>query len=682
MKIETRKDNFIEDLHGTKVPDPYRWLEGDPNETELHDWLTKQGEVASEYFSSLPIRNILRDELKALAEFESVGTPIVRGNRYFYTKREAKQDMPVLYVREGLEGDERILIDPNTLTSDKTTILSGWSPSRDGNWIVYGLSKSGNDKRDLKVLHVDSGDTLADLISDDLYPAVSAWNGDSTGFWYVRRDPDAPKDEPKFHKRLYFHTLQDSSDKDAYVWGNGFAKEWQPSVQLSHDGKYLLGTIWGQENGENWSEIYIKETIKESDFALVLKRIPGAEQGGHIHRDLLYVSTNDGAPHFKLMATAVEKALAGEPEFKDILPETSDLLAAFKFMGDKLFVEYTHDVQSVINEYSLTGDFVRNIELPGIGTAGGMSGEAEGTKMFYSFTSFAYPPTIFRMDLTSRKITVFHKVKATFNTDEIVTEQVWYSSNDGTKIPMFLVYKKDLQKDGSNPTMLYGYGGFDISLRPAYTINPIPLIERGGIYAVANLRGGGEFGREWHEAGMKKNKQNVFDDFIAAAEYLITEKYSSKEKLAIMGGSNGGLLVSALETQRPDLVQAVVCRVPVSDMLRFHLHHGGRHWIPDFGDPDDPDMFKYLLGYSPYHNVKDGEKYPATLIMTSDGDDRVHPLHAYKLAARLQEANASEHPILMRVEMKAGHSGAFAVSRAVEQEADVWSFVFDQLKVA
>jgi prolyl oligopeptidase len=681
MKIETRKDNLVENLHGTSVPDPYRWLEGDPNEPELNAWLTEQTEAASEYFSSLPMRNVLRDELKELAEFESFGTPIVRGNRYFYTRREAKQDMPVLYVREGLAGIERTLIDPNTLTEDKTTILTGWVPSRDGKSIVYGLSKSGNDKRDLRVLHVDTGDTLPDLIPDDLYPYMSAWNADGTGFWYIRRNPDAPLNEPKFHKRLYFHTLGDSSDKDTYVWGEGFAKEWQPSVKLSDDGTYLLGTIWGQEAGENWTELYLKETDSKSDFKLVLKRVPGAEHDGHIHRDILYVATNDGAPHYKLMATSIEKAISGSPEFRDILSETDDLLAAFKFMGEKLFVEYTHNVQSVINEYALSGAFVKNIELPGIGTAGGMSGESEGKEMFYSFTSFAYPPTIFRMDLELGITTVFHKVKATFDTDELTTEQVWYPSKDGTKIPMFLVYKKGLEKNGHNPTMLYGYGGFDVSLRPAYTINPIPLIKRGGIYAVANLRGGGEFGREWHEAGMKKHKQNVFDDFIAAAEYLISEKYSSKEKLAIMGGSNGGLLVAALEVQRPELVQAVVCRVPVADMLRYHIHHGGRHWIPDFGDPDDADMFEYLLSYSPYHNVKNGEKYPATLVMTSDGDDRVHPLHAYKFTARLQEANVSENPILMRVEMKAGHSGAFAVSRAVDHEADVWSFVFDQLKV-
>jgi|CXWL01.1.fsa_nt_gi prolyl oligopeptidase len=682
MKIETREDDLIEELHGTKVPDPYRWLEGDPNGPELHDWLTKQAKAASGYFSSLSIRNSIRDELKELAEYDSFGHIIPRNGRYFYTRREAKQDMSVLYVREGLAGEERVLIDPNTLSPDKTTVLSGWAPSRDGKWLTYGISKSANDKKYLHILNVDSGKTLDDFIPDDLYPYMDSWSADSTGFWYSRRDPDAPENEPKFHKRLYFHKIGTVSHEDLYVWGKGFAREWRPSTSLSYDGKYQVGTIHGQEDGENWSEVYIREVDSHSDFTLVIKRVLGAEFEGWIHRDNLYISTNDGAPRWKLMATPIEKALAGTPEFTDVLPESEDVLENYKFIGDKLFAGYIHNVQSSLVEYTLEGRLVKKIELPGIGTAGGFSGEAEGKEFFYSFTSFVYSPTLFRMDLETGSAEVFHETKATFDTKDIMTEQVWFTSKDGTKIPMFLVYRKDLQKNGNNPTMLYGYGGFDISLRPVYTTNPIPLIKRGGIYAVVNLRGGGEFGREWHEAGMKKHKQNVFDDFIAAAEYLISEKYTSKEKLAIMGGSNGGLLVSTVETQRPDLVQAVVCRVPVADMLRYHLHHGGRHWIPDFGDPDNADMFAYLLGYSPYHNVKDGEKYPATLIMTSDGDDRVHPLHAYKLAARLQEANASENSILMRVEMKAGHGGAQAVSRAVEQEADMWSFVFDQLKVS
>ena len=680
-KIETRKDDTVDHLHGTAVPDPYRWLEGDPADPEIHTWLTAQADAAKAYFTAQPIRDTLRDEFKALAKYDTLGTPIPKNGRYFYMRRDSKQDMGVLYVREGLEGSEKVLIDPNTLSPDKTTVLSDWMPSRDGKLLAYSISKSGNDKQELHVMNVDTGEAFPDMIPDDTYPYLGTWNGNSTGFWYTRRDPDAPANELKFHKRLYFHTIGEDVSDDTYVWGKGFGKEWHPSVRLSNDEKYLLGSIWGQEDGENWTELYIKKADSESEFTLFLKRVPGAESGSHIHRDMLYVATNDNAPHSKLMVTPVEKALSGTPEFVDVLPETDDEFVTFKCIGDKLFAEYNHNACSVINEYTLDGTFVRNVELPGIGTAGGMSGEAEGTEMFYSFQSFAYPPTMYRMDLTSGISTIFHKVKATFDVDTIVTEQAWCTSKDGTKIPFFLIHRNDLEKNGKNPTMVYGYGGFNISMNPVYTTNPIPLILRGGVYAIANLRGGGEFGRAWHEAGMKKNKQNVFDDFIAVAEYLISEGYTSKEKLAITGGSNGGLLVSAVEVQRPDLVQAVVCRVPVADMLRYHLHHGGRHWIPDYGDPDDADMFAYLLGYSPYHNVKDGEKYPATLIMTSDGDDRVHPLHAYKLAARMQEANASDAPILMRVEMKAGHSGAQSVSRAVEEQADMWSFVFDQLKV-
>lgn len=682
MKIHTRKTDFSEELHGLSVHDPYRWLEGDSSDPEIHEWLTRQSDAASQYFSSQPIRNVLRDELKRLSEYDSFGTPIPRNGRYFYVRREAHQDMGVLYVREGLHGQERVLIDPATLSVDMTTTLAGWMPSRDGTMLAYGISKSGNDKHELHVLNVDTGEVLNDVITDEVYPDLDTWNGDSSGFWYSRRDPDAPRDEPKFHKRIYFHRIGDTHEQDSYVWGNGFAKEWVPSLRLSHDRKYLLGTIYGQEAGENWNELYLKEVDSSAEFTLVLKRVPGAASDAIIHRDMLYVITNDGAPHFTLIATPVQEAINGAPVFTTILPESEDILESFKFVGDKLFVEYTHNVCSIINEYTLAGELVRNIELPGLGTAGGMSGETEGKEMFYSFTSFAFPPTLYRMELATGISTIFYKTKATFATDDIITKQVWCTSKDGTKIPLFIIRRKDIAKNGQNPTMLYGYGGFDVSVRPTYTTNPIPLILRGGIYVVANIRGGGEFGRAWHEAGMKKYKQNVFDDFIAAAEYLIAEGYTSKEKLAIMGGSNGGLLVSAVEVQRPDLVKAVVCRVPVADMLRYHLHHGGRHWIPDYGDPDDADMFNYLLNYSPYHNARDGESYPATLIMTSDGDDRVHPLHAYKLAARMQEANVSHNPILMRVEMKAGHSGAQSVSRAVEQEADMWSFVFDQLDVS
>ncbi len=682
MKIpKTRKENVVNSINGVLVSDPYRWLEGDPNNNEIHEWLTEQTTESSKYFSSLPIRNILRDELKHLKESDFFGMPIPRNERYFYVRREANQDMSVLYVREGLEGEERVLVDQNILSADKTTVLSGWSPSRDGKWLVYGLSKSGNDKRDLYVMNVDTGEILFDHIPADVYPSISSWRPDGKGFYYLRRDPDAPAGELKFHRRFYFHKVGTDSKDDKYFWGNGLERECMPGMLISHDGKYQVVIIHGQEKGENWNEIYLKRTDSEVDFKLILKRVLGSEFGVHIHRDKLYVITNDGAPHWKLMATLVEKALAGIPEWTDFIPEGSDVIESFKFIGDKVFVVHAHNVQSVVNEYTLDGELVRNITLPSIGSVSNFSGESEGNEFFYSFTSFVYPLVIFRLDIQTGNVKVFAETKAKFDVSDIVTEQVWCTSKDGTRIPMFLVYRKDLQKNGSNPTLLYGYGGFDNSLTPSYATGPIPFIKRGGIYAVANLRGGGEFGREWHEAGMKKNKQNVFDDFIASVEYLILEGYTSKDKIAIMGASNGGLLVAATEIQRPDLVKAVVCRVPVTDMLRYHLHHGGRHWIPDFGDPDDVCMTNYLLSYSPYHNVKDGEKYPSTLIMTADGDDRVHPLHAYKFAARLQEANTSKNPIIVRVEMKAGHAGAHSISRFVEQEADLWSFVFDQLKV-
>lgn len=680
QKIPTRKDDLVEKLHGKDVADPYRWLEGDPSEPELNAWLTAQGAAARSYFDGTKGRDALRDEFKKLFERDSVDVPMPRRGRYFFEKRKADEDMAILYMSEGLDGTPRKLIDPNTLSPDKTTVLADWEPTRDGRRLMYALSKSGNDKNDIRVMDVDAGEDLPEVIPDDLYPELDVWNEDGTGFWYERRDPDAPENEPKFHKRVYFHRIGDDVANDTYVWGKGFPKEGIPSIRLSHCGKYLIASVYAQDADREWTETYIKETKDtEGEFVLALEREPGSLHGASVHQDFLYVSTNQGAPKWKLVRAPVADVLAGTAVFTDVLPEAEDTLEEYAPVGDRLFVTYLHDVHTLMREYALDGTFVRDITLPALGSAGGFSREAEGKELFYLCTSFAYPPTVFRLDLESGETRIIDQIKSTYDVDTLMTEQVWCTSKDGTRVPMFLIYKKGVALDGKNPAMLYGYGGFDISLTPSYMLTSIPFIMRGGVFAIANLRGGGEFGKDWHEAGMKDRKQNVFDDFIAASEYLIKEKYTSSDRLAVMGGSNGGLLVAALMTQRPELVRAVVSRVPVTDMLRFHLHHGGRHWIPDYGDPDDPTMFEYLLGYSPYHNVKDGERYPATLVTTSDGDDRVHPLHAYKFAARVQEANASEHPILMRVEMQAGHSGAYAISRSVEEDADVWSFVFREL---
>lgn len=679
QRITTRKEELAEELHGITVKDPYRWLEGDPDSPELRAWLNAQAERASDYFKNIPVRDEIRDQLKRLFERDSVCQPTPREGRYFYEKRKADEDLAILYVKEGLGGTPKVLINPNTLSSDKTAVLTDWEPTRDGKRLMYELSYSGNDKSELRVMDVDSGKDLEEIIPDDIYPEMDAWNVDGTGFWYSRRDPNAPISEAKLNRRIFFHRIGTPVAEDELVWGTELAKENIVWVRLSDDGRFLMGGIYGQEDGKEWYEIHLRDLTNDKGFVPVVTRTPGSVFSGKMHRDTLYVLTNHEAPNWKLMATKLEDAIAGTPKFKDVIPEGNDIIEEYEIVGDRLFVTFLHNVHTVMKEYSLDGKLVRDIGLPTIGKAGGFTSEPEGEELFYGFNSFVYPPTIYRLDLSTNATETLEQLKVTFDTEQFMTEQVWYPSKDGTKIPMFLVHRKDLKRVGNAPTLLYGYGGFDVSLRPSFVTNIVPFIERGGIYALANLRGGGEFGKEWHDAGRRKNKQNVFDDFIAAAEFLIREKYTDSNHLAINGGSNGGLLVAATMVQRPDLVRAVVCQVPVADMIRYHLHNGGVHWIPDYGNPDDPDMLPYLLEYSPYHNLKDGEKYPATLIATSDGDDRVHPSHAYKFAARLEEANASGNPILMRVELKAGHSGAYAISRMVEEDADIWAFIFDQL---
>ncbi|HEX8591336.1 MAG TPA: prolyl oligopeptidase family serine peptidase [Candidatus Paceibacterota bacterium] len=677
-----RRSDFKETLHGTEVTDPYRWLEGDPSDPEIYAWLTQEGARAREYFDNLSVREMLRDELKSLASYDTWNAPVPRCGRYFYLHRKTGEDMAVLYVKEGLKGTPRVLIDPNKLSTSKTTVLAEWTPSRNGELLAYALSYAGNDKKELRLIDVSTGKDLPDRVLDDVYPELGTWGFEGAGFWYTRRDPQAPLEEAKFHKRVYFHTVGTDTNEDTQVWGKGFEKEWFPAVRLSSDGQYLVGNLHGQQGGQEWSEVYVKNLKEpESEFVLVLPRVLGTLAYASAHRELLYVLTNNGAPKWKLISCSLSGAVSGSVKFTDVVIEGDDVIEGYALVQDRLFVHKLRNVQGVVQEHTLAGEVLRELPLPVAGTVSGFTKEGEGNELFFLFASFAYPPTVYRIGVPDGELEIIEQATPPFDPSAITTQQVWYTSKDGTPVPMFLVYKEGLEKNSDNPTMLYGYGGFDVSLRPGFLVHALPFITRGGVFAIANLRGGGEFGRDWHEAGMKKNKQNVFDDFIAAAEFLVRERYTAQDRLAIMGGSNGGLLVAATMAQRPDLVRAVVCRVPVADMLRYHLHLGGRHWIPDYGDPDNPEMFKYLLGYSPYHNLKDGERYPATLVMTSDHDDRVHPLHAYKFAARLIEANASEYPTLMRVEMQAGHGGALSVSRAAEQDADMWAFVFDQLGV-
>lgn len=597
--------------------DPYRWFE-ENDKPEVQAWLKDQAEKAEKYFRRLPFRMELREQFRKLFSLDTVGMPVPRQGKYFTAKRKGDQDMAVLYVQDGTSGVPRTLIDPNTLSEDKTTTLTGWYPSRDGRLLAYSLSKAGNDKDDIRVMDVASGKDLPDLIPDDFYPGFQAWAIDGSGFWYTQHDPTIPISEPifeaKLYQRVYYHTLGTDYKNDPLIFGDTLGREDIPGASVSLDGRYLLIGVAGhdKQSGREWNEVYLRDhASSQKNFTLIVERRPGTKCYGMMHRGTLYFVTNQDAPRWHVLQIGFEEAFQKKNAPRNCIPEGKGTLEEIALIADRLFAVYLEDVHSVIRQYDLQGNFVREVPLPTLGSAGGFSYERDGDELFFSFNSFAVPFSIYQIDLGTGGVSLFARMEAGFDTDMLATEQVWYSSKDGTRVPMFLIYKKGLERNGNNPTVLYGYGGFDISLTPSFMKSIVPFLEHGGIFAIANLRGGGEFGKEWHEGGMQKNKQNVFDDFVSAAHWLIEMGYTRREKLAIEGGSNGGLLTMATITQNPALVTAAIASVPVADMLRYHLFFGGIHWVPDYGHPDDPDMRSYLLGYSPYHNVRDGEKYPA-----------------------------------------------------------------------
>lgn len=684
---ETKKEDTIEKIHGKDVADPYRWLE-DTENVETQQWLDKQNEYTRSILDNLPKRKELGQEFEKLFREETIGFPRPRKGYYFFMKRMADEDLSVLYVKKGLNGKPRVLVNPNKISKEKGFIvnLSEYSVSKDASLITYGLSEAANDKASTYVMDVETGKNLPDIIPGDFYPGNGAWTIDNKGFYYTRRKENTPKGEDKFHKKIYYHTLGTLFSEDTLIFGETLAKEDHVGVGVSSDGQYVKVSVTVASEAYRRSEIYLLDLHnKEKGFIPIVKDIKGEgdiQFSSSIHRGFVYIKTNFKTPQCKIERVAVADIEKGMSVWETIIPESSNkLIEDFDVTNDKLFVLTLENVHSVLREYSLTGEFKREIPLPTLGSSSSIASESEGNEGFFSFTSFVYPTTIFRIDFKTDEISVYEKLKIAVDTSDIISEQVWYESKDKTRIPMFLIHHKDLKLDGKTPTVLYGYGGFNISLTPVFMKNIIPFVQRSGVYAIANIRGGGEFGEAWHKAGTKKEKQNVFDDFISAGEWLIQNKYTDSSHFAILGGSNGGLLVGAVMNQRPDLMKAVIMAVPVADMLRYHLFHGGRHWIPDWGSADDEEMFPYLFAYSPYHNVKDGTTYPATLILTSDQDDRVHPGQAFKMAARLQEANVPSNPILLRVQKKAGHGGAVDISKYIDTSVDQWSFVFWQLGI-
>jgi len=671
--------NVVDNIHGVDITDPYRYLEDEDIRTS--NWVKEQNNYTKSLMDKIPVKKKLKQQLQELYRIDSIGIPVPYNNRYFFMERKGSQDLSVLYVQNSLKSKPRVLIDQNKLSKERTTVIKGWSPSWDGKLLAYSLSEASNDQASIYVMDVDTGEKLSDVIPGELYPSLGVtWKPDNSGFWYTHSHPSAPKGEEKFHQKLYFHNLGSNFKDDPLTYGEDLAKEDTPGAQISKDGRYLLITIYFSSTEKEKTEIYFKDLNDLKTNLVPLVKGVNSLFYGSVYKDTIFIITNHQAPRWKIMSLNVKDVKKGIKAWKTVIPEGKDsVINSYNIIQDHLFVVTLEDVHSLLKIYDLKGKFIKEISLPIIGSIGALTGEQDGNELFFDFSSYLIPSIIYRYDLKSKQTTEFKKVKVDINDKLFTVKQVWYPSRDGTKIPMFLVHKKNLKLNGTNPTLVYGYGGFNISTMPGFDRTLVPFLEDGGIYVEAILRGGGEFGEKWHKAGMKNKKQNVFDDFIAAAEWLIKHKYTNPNKLGIFGWSNGGLLVGASITQRPELFKTAVIGAPVIDMIRYHLFHGARHWIQEYGSSENKHEFKYLLKYSPYHNIKEGEKYPAVLILTADKDDRVHPMHAFKMAAKLQHDNGSSNPVLIRIEVQAGHSGAAPVYKFVDQYSDMWSFIYWQL---
>lgn len=671
----SRKGDRIDDYHGTQVSDPYRWLE-DPDSDETKAWVEAQNQVTFAYLEQISARESIKQRLTQLWNYEKYGIPFKEGGRYFYFKNDGLQNQSVLYTLESLEDSPRVLLDPNTLSEDGTVALSGLAVSEDGKYMAYGLSAAGSDWKEWKVMAVETGENLSDHLQWIKFSGVS-WTHDHRGFFYSRYDE--PNEATQFQdtnyfQKLYYHRLGTPQSEDISIYHRPDQKEWGFSGDVTEDGRYLIISVWLGTDSRNL--VFYKDL--QDPNAEVVELIAEFEADyGFIDNEgpIFWFRSDRNAPRGRVIAIDIQNPATDC--WQEIIPEAEETLQGISVLNHCFVANYLKDARSSIKIFNLDGTFVREVELPGIGSAGGFSGKREDTETFYVYTSYTTPSTIYRYDMVTGESTLFRQPQVDFNSEDYEQEQIFYPSKDGTRVPMFLTYKKGLQRDGNNPTLLYGYGGFNVPLTPSFSVSNVVWMEMGGVYAVANLRGGGEYGEAWHQAGMKANKQNVFDDFIAAAEWLIAHHYTRSEKLAIAGGSNGGLLVGACMTQRPELFGAALPAVGVMDMLRFHKFTIGWAWCAEYGSPEEAEEFKVLYAYSPLHNLKPGTAYPATLITTADHDDRVVPAHSFKFAAALQEAHAGEQPVLIRIETQAGHGAGKPTAKIVEEIADQWAFLVE-----
>lgn len=672
-----RQGDTVELLHGHEVVDPYRSLE-DGTDPETIAWAEAQDAYTRGLLNQVPGRDRIEARLRELLSVGSISSPAVRGRHCFYLRREGEQNQPVLYWREEQNGEERVLLDPNQLDPEGTTALDWWYPSRDGCLLAYGLSYGGDERSVLHVRDVASGADLADVIPQTRAASV-AWLPDGSGFYYTRYPApgEVPDNEANYHRRIFFHRLGVDLSEDRLIFGQGRDPEDWPSVQLSSDGRYLLVTVsrgWGR------TDVYLRDENAGPGPFVPLIEGEAVLSSGQVAGGRLYLHTNLDAPRYRLFL--IDPAQPDRSSWRQLVPEREDaVLEDAAVIAGRLFLAYLQDASSRLEVRDLDGGSPIELRLPALGTVDALTGEWDGKEAFWGFQSYTMPPSVYRYEPESGATTEWARVVAPLNSEEYDLRRVLYPSRDGTQISMFVVHRKGLLLDGNNPTLLTGYGGFNISLTPGFSRSTFFWLERGGVYAVANLRGGGEYGEGWHQTGMLSKKQNVFDDFIAAAEHLISSGYTRPERLAILGGSNGGLLVGAALTQRPDLFRAVICAVPLLDMLRYDQFQIARLWIPEYGSPDDAEQFEWLAAYSPYHHVRDSVVYPAVLLLTGSNDSRVDPMHARKMAARLQAANGGSNPVLLRVESEAGHGAGRPLSKTLAEQTDEWSFLCWQLGV-
>ncbi len=670
----TPKVDHTDTYHGTTVPDPYRWLEEDVRDSQrVADWVTAQNAVTFDYLATLEQRDAIRDRIEQLWNYERVGAPSKIADYYVFTRNDGLQNHSVYYIQDSLDAEPRVLLDPNTFSDDGTVALAGMSFSPNGDYLAYATSDAGSDWDTWYVMNVRTGEKLPDTIEWSKFGGPS-WTHDNKGFFYSRF-PEVPE-EQKFtaentNATIYYHRLGTPQSDDVLVYQTPEHPGWSNYASVTDDGRWLL--IYQGEAGKKGNRLLVRDLNEPYAAPMVIS--PDFEHDWSVvasSGDHLFIQTDYNAPNDRLVRIDAHKGLES---MIDILPERDEPLRSVNHVGNMLVASYFRDVVNRYSMYTLDGEFIREVDAPGFGLISGFGGRPEHTETFYTFQSPSTPPSIYRYNLITGESERFRTAQVNFDPSQYTTRQVFYTSKDGTRVPMTLTHRVDMQPTGDNPTILYGYGGFNIPMLPSFSISTVAWLDMGGVYATANIRGGGEYGERWHRAGTKLNKQNVFDDFIAAAEFLIDENITSPDNLAIYGGSNGGLLVGACMIQRPDLFAAAIPAVGVMDMLRFHKFTIGRFWTDDYGSSDDPEQFEALLAYSPYHTLEDGVDYPATMVTTADTDDRVVPGHSFKFAARLQEAHAGDAPVLIRIEQSAGHGAGKPTSKRIDALADIYAFI-------